>query len=99
MRHHIPAARLGWTKLAVRCISEGISKGRLRHAYGAGALTTERAYVWRLVTRRVPRLLVRGLVGRDQRSLRGAAAILLALGLTGASCFGGEMLARHGGKA
>jgi glycosyltransferase involved in cell wall biosynthesis len=99
VRHHIPEARLGWTKLAVRCVSEGISKGRLRHAYGAGALTTERAYVWRLVTRRVPHLLLRGLMGRDRRSLRGAAAILVALGLTGASCLGGELLARHGGEA
>jgi glycosyltransferase involved in cell wall biosynthesis len=99
VRHHIPAARLGWTKLAVRCVSEGVSKGRLRNTYGARALTAERAYVRRLLTRRVPRLLVRGLVGRDQRSLRGAAAILLALVLTGASCLGAEMLARHGGEA
>jgi len=55
--------------------------------------------VRRLITRRVPQLLLRGIVRRDPRSLRGAAAILVALGLTGAACLGGELLARHGGTA
>jgi GT2 family glycosyltransferase len=94
VRHHIPATRLGWQTLVIRSASEGLSKGRLRHAYGPAALGTERAYARGLVRRRVPGLLVRGVTRRDRRSMLGAAAILVTLGVTGACYIGGEVLAR-----
>jgi glucosyl-dolichyl phosphate glucuronosyltransferase len=89
VRHHIPATRIGWEALIRRCVSEGLSKGRLRRLYGRAALGTERAYAMNLVTDRVPRLLVRGIVTRDRRPIQGAAAIVLSLAVTGGSYAGG----------
>jgi glycosyltransferase involved in cell wall biosynthesis len=97
VRHHIPAARIGWKTLVLRCVSEGLSKARLRHAYGRSALGTERSYAARLVTRRVPLLLMRGAVRRDSRSVLGAAAIVLSLVVTSAAYAGGALLAPHAG--
>jgi glycosyltransferase involved in cell wall biosynthesis len=94
VRHYIPTARIGWRTLVVRCLSEGLSKARLRQAYGSSALGTERSYALGLITRRVPLLLMRGLVRRDRRSLLGAAAIMLSLVVTGASYAGGALLGR-----
>jgi glycosyltransferase involved in cell wall biosynthesis len=85
VRHHIPAARIGWKTLVLRCLSEGLSKARLRQAYGRSALGTERNYAARLVTRRVPLLLLRGVVRRDSRSVLGAGAIMLSLVVTSAA--------------
>jgi GT2 family glycosyltransferase len=95
VRHHIPAARIGWRTLVLRSVSEGLSKGRLRHAYGAPALGTEHAYALNLVTRRVPRLLLRGAVRGDRRSAMGAAAIVLTLGVTCVAYLGGGLMARR----
>jgi glycosyltransferase involved in cell wall biosynthesis len=92
VRHHIPAARIGWGALLRRCVSEGVSKRRLRRLYGQTALGTERIYAVKLVTDRVPRLLVRGIVSRDRRPIQAAAAIILSLAVTGASYAGGEVL-------
>jgi GT2 family glycosyltransferase len=93
VRHHIPAARLGWKTLVMRSVSEGLSKGRLRRVYGRPALDAERAYALKLLTHGVPRLLHRGALQRDGRSVMGAAAIVLTLGVTGASYLGGELMA------
>ena len=76
-------------------MSEGLSKGRLRGLYGPLALGTERAYAESLVTRRVPRLLLRGIMRRDRQSLLGAAAILVTLAVTAAAYLCGELLARR----
>jgi glycosyltransferase involved in cell wall biosynthesis len=92
VRHHIPAARIGWDALLRRCVSEGLSKHRLRRLYGRDALGTERAYAIKLMTERVPRLLARGIASRDPRPIQGAAAIVLSLAVTGAFYAGGEML-------
>jgi GT2 family glycosyltransferase len=94
VRHHIPAQRIGWQALVRRCISEGLSKGRLRHLYGRAALDTECEYARTLVTRRAPRLLVQGIARGDRRLLQGGVAIILTLAITGASYVGGEVLAR-----
>jgi GT2 family glycosyltransferase len=91
VRHHIPTARIGWKTLVLRCISEGLSKARLRRLYGDPAVGAERAYARSLVTRAVPRLLVRGIVRRDRESLLGAGAILVSLAVTGAAYVGGRM--------
>jgi glycosyltransferase involved in cell wall biosynthesis len=91
VQHFIPGARIGWRKLALRCVSEGLAKGRLRRLYGDEALGAERAYVRTLVTRSVPRMLVRGITRMDGRSLLGAGAILLSLAVT-AGAYAGEAL-------
>jgi GT2 family glycosyltransferase len=97
VRHHIPAARIGWKSLVLRCVSEGLSKRRLRYSYGPSALRTERTYALNLITRRVPRLLLRGVMRRDRRSVLGAAAIVFSLGVTSAAYLGGELIARRAG--
>lgn len=90
VRHRIPPTRIGWKALVMRCVSEGLSKGRLRRLYGRTALGNERAYTRSLVTRAVPRLLVRGLVRRDRSSVLGAVAILVSLAVTAAAYLGGR---------
>jgi GT2 family glycosyltransferase len=94
VRHVIPATRVGWRKLVVRCASEGLSKARLRQSYGEVALGAEREYARRLVTRAVPRLVARGAVRREPRSLQGAGAILLSLAVTAAAYAGATARAR-----
>jgi glycosyltransferase involved in cell wall biosynthesis len=98
VRHHIPAARIGWGALLRRCVSEGLSKGRLRRLYGRAALGTERAYAMKLLTDRAPRLLVRGIVSRDRCPIQAAAAIVLSLAVTAASYAGGELLGRRAAR-
>jgi glycosyltransferase involved in cell wall biosynthesis len=95
VHHSIPASRIGWRKLAMRCVSEGLSKARLRRLHGGEALSAEGAYVRGLVTRAVPRLVARGLVRRDSRPLLGAAAILMSLAVTGLAYAGGCAGARR----
>jgi GT2 family glycosyltransferase len=95
VRHHIPTARIGWQALVRRCVSEGLSKGRLRRLYGRAPLGDERAYARTLVTRRAPRLVLRGIARRDLRLVQGAAAIVLSLVVTGVSYVAGELLARR----
>jgi GT2 family glycosyltransferase len=94
VRHHIPAARIGWKTLAVRSVSEGLSKRRLRRLYGAAAVGAERSYALRLLTRSLPRLLVQGALRRDRRSMAGAAAIVLSLAVTGLTYLGGDLAGR-----
>jgi GT2 family glycosyltransferase len=96
VRHFIPATRVGWKALVLRCASEGLSKARLRHLYGEVPLRVERDYARRLVTRAVPRLVARGLVGRQRRPVLGATAILMSLLVTAAAYVGGTVLARLG---
>ena len=94
VRHFIPATRIGWKTLVLRCVSEGLSKARLRHVYGEIALGAERDYARGLVTRAVPRLVARGIVRRERRSMLSAAAILVSLAVTAAAYVGGSVVAR-----
>jgi GT2 family glycosyltransferase len=89
VRHHVPAARVGWKALVRRSITEGLSKGRLHRLYPGAAVSAERRYVRRLLTDAIPRLLVAGVVRRDRRSALGAAAILVSLLVTGAGFVAG----------
>ncbi|MEN3279117.1 MAG: hypothetical protein V7607_257 [Solirubrobacteraceae bacterium] len=98
VHHFVPASRIGWKALALRCVSEGLSKGRLQRLYPGAALSAERRYVARLVGNAVPRLLLEGLARRDVRSLQAAAAILLSLGVTGAAFIVGASGARRRGS-
>jgi glycosyltransferase involved in cell wall biosynthesis len=94
VRHFIPVTRIGWKTLVLRCACEGLSKARLRHVYGEMALDAERDYARGLVTHAVPRLVVRGIVRRDRRSVLGAAAILVSLLVTAGAYAGGRVVAR-----
>jgi glycosyltransferase involved in cell wall biosynthesis len=94
VRHFIPVTRIGWKTLVLRCASEGLSKARLRQVYGEMALDAERDYARGLVTRAVPRLVVRGIVRRDWQSVLGAAAILVSLVVTAGAYAGGRVVAR-----
>ena len=94
VRHFIPAKRIGWRTLVLRCVSEGRSKARLRRLYGGSALGAEREYAQRLVMRAVPRLVVRGIARRDLQSVLGAAAILVSLAVTAAAYCAGSAGAR-----
>lgn len=98
VRHFIPASRIGWKTLVLRCTSEGVSKARLRDLYGTSALGAERQYARSLVTRAVPRLVVRGMVRSDRRSVYGAAAIVLSLAVTASAYVGGNLIARFEGR-
>jgi glucosyl-dolichyl phosphate glucuronosyltransferase len=97
VRHVIPGSRIGWKKLAVRCVSEGLAKRRLRHLYGDRALSAERTYARELVTHAAPRLFIRGVTRRDRRSLLGAGAILLSLGVTAGAYAAGSLVAESPG--
>jgi GT2 family glycosyltransferase len=97
VRHVIPGSRIGWKKLAVRCVSEGLAKRRLCHLYGDSALSAERTYARELVTHAAPRLFVRGVVRRDRRSLLGAGAILLSLAVTAGAYAAGSLVAESPG--
>jgi glycosyltransferase involved in cell wall biosynthesis len=82
VHHFVPAARIGWKPLVVRCISEGLSKGRLHGLYRGAALSAERGYVRRALMQAMPSLVVRGVLRADRRSLLGGAAILVSLLVT-----------------
>jgi hypothetical protein len=85
VRHYVPSSRVGWKVLVKRCVSEGLSKGRLHRLYQGAALGAERGYVRRLLLDAVPRLLLGGIVRRDRSAMLGAAAVLLALLVTAAA--------------
>jgi GT2 family glycosyltransferase len=98
VRHHVPAARLGWRTLVKRCLAEGLSKGRLHRIYRGAAVRAERGYVRRLLVDAIPRLLARGILRRDRRALQGAVAILASLCITGAAFVAGALRAGRGQK-
>jgi glycosyltransferase involved in cell wall biosynthesis len=95
VHHHVPVARIGWKPLVVRCVSEGLSKGRLHRIYPGAALSTERVYVRRVLLRAARAQLVRGVLKRDRRSLCGGMAILLSLVVTAMSFAVGVAAARR----
>jgi hypothetical protein len=92
VRHFVPAARVRWKALVLRCVREGLSKGRLYRRYRGSALSSERGYVRRLVAEAVPRLLIGGMAKRDGRSVLAAAAILVSLLVTGAAFVAGTVI-------
>jgi GT2 family glycosyltransferase len=98
VHHFVPASRIGWKVLALRCTSEGLSKGRIQRMYPGAALSAERGYVARLVSEAIPRLLLGGVARRDARSLQAAAAILFSLCVSGAAFVAGLTIARRLGS-
>jgi hypothetical protein len=96
VNHFVPASRIGWKVLALRCTSEGLSKGRLQQLYPGAALSAERSYLRRLLADALPRLLLGGLASRNLRSLQGAGAILFSLFVTGGAFVAGTVIAPRG---
>ena len=97
VHHFVPAARIGWKPLVLRCVSEGLSKGRLHRLYRGAALSAERSYVRRVLMQGVPALLVRGLLRCDRRSLLGGLAIVVSLAVTAAAFVAGAVTAARSG--
>jgi glucosyl-dolichyl phosphate glucuronosyltransferase len=97
VRHFVPVERISWRLLLRRSLSEGRSKGRIHRLYRHPALSPERDYVRGLLTERVPRMLVGGIVRRDAQLMAGAGAILLSLLVTGAAFMVGAAAAEARG--
>jgi O-antigen biosynthesis protein len=91
--HYVPAARIGWKPLVLRCVSEGLSKGRLHRLYRGAALGAERGYVRRVLVHAVPQLLVHGVLRRDRQSLLSGTAIVVSLLATAAAFVAGAAAA------
>ena len=87
--HNVPPTRITWKGLYRRCLSEGLSKGRLQRRYAGRALSSERGYVRRLLVRSVPAMAVGGLLRRDLKAVQGAGAIVLTLTVTTAAFVAG----------
>jgi glycosyltransferase involved in cell wall biosynthesis len=78
--HKVPASRLNWRYLRVRCFAEGLSKAYLTNLMVArDALTTERNYVLRTLTTGFVHGLSDGVLRLQLDGLRRSAAIVLGL--------------------
>jgi hypothetical protein len=86
VRHHVSPDRRTWKYLVRRCYAEGLSKAAIAGLVGKqDALSTERGYATRVLPRAVGRELSAAARPGDadrSRSVRGAAAVVLALGAT-----------------
>jgi hypothetical protein len=81
-RHRVPPERGTWRYLATRCWAEGMSKAALSAMAGTGhALSSERAYVRKVLPAGVARGIGRALRG-DPAGAGRAAAILVGFGCT-----------------
>jgi glycosyltransferase involved in cell wall biosynthesis len=83
VQHFVPPERISWRLLVRRSLSEGLAKGRLHRLYRAGALGPERSYARKLLTHKVPRLVLDSLRRGDPQPALGAAAILASLLISG----------------
>jgi glucosyl-dolichyl phosphate glucuronosyltransferase len=78
--HKVPAERLTWKYLAIRCLAEGISKARLTKMHGSTSiLHTEKSYVARTLTAGLLRYAGETLRG-DIYGLGRIAAVCVGLG-------------------
>jgi GT2 family glycosyltransferase len=83
--HRVSPDRVGWAYLRRRCWAEGLSKAAVSRLVGSGdALSTERDYVATIL----PNAVVREL---RQKRLTSAAAVVVALGFTGAGYLRGRL--------
>lgn len=83
--HRVPVARLRWSYFWRRCFAEGVSKAAVSRRNGGGrALSSERAYVARVLPRAVVTALSKG-------EPRKAAAIVAGLAITTAGYVRGRV--------
>lgn len=98
VEHAVPPVRTTWRYLRWRCWAEGRAKAELTRAAGLDlGLADERRYVARVLPAAVARGLADALRG-DRHGLARAAAIVAALGLTGAGYLWGLALRRPPGR-
>ena len=89
VHHLLSAERLTARAIFLRCLAEGLSKGRLHRLHGGSALSSEQGYARRLLGDALPRLVVGAFRIADFGPLKGAGAILAALVLTGGAFIAG----------
>jgi glycosyltransferase involved in cell wall biosynthesis len=76
VEHYVPRNRMTWAYFRSRCYSEGRSKARVARIVGAeSALSSERSYVARTLTRGVAANLSRWLLGDWWAPVRAAAMV------------------------
>lgn len=76
IHHDVPGDRATWRYFRRRCFAEGISKARLASLLGpAAALSTERSYVAKTLTRAVARSIVGAVRGEPSQLLQAAAIV------------------------
>jgi glucosyl-dolichyl phosphate glucuronosyltransferase len=82
IHHEVPGDRVTWQYFRTRCFGEGVSKARLASLVGpAAALSTERSYVTRTLTRALAQSIV-GAARDDPSRLLQAGAIVSGLAFT-----------------
>jgi GT2 family glycosyltransferase len=76
IHHEVPGERCTWRYFRLRCFAEGVSKATLATLVGSeSALSTERVYVARTLTRAVSRRLVSAARGERSQLLQAGAVI------------------------
>jgi len=96
VRHTVPAARASWSYFRTRCFAEGLAKAALTAVSGSGeGLSSERAYVARVLPRGVARGLADVLAG-DAAGAGRSLAIVSGLLITAAGYATGRTRARAG---
>jgi glucosyl-dolichyl phosphate glucuronosyltransferase len=74
--HEVPGHRATWRYFRARCFAEGVSKAKLATLVGSGsALSSERSYVAKTLTRGVARSIVGAARGKPSLLLQGAAIV------------------------
>jgi glucosyl-dolichyl phosphate glucuronosyltransferase len=74
--HEVPGHRTTWRYFRERCFAEGVSKARLATLVGSDpALSAERSYVTKTLTRGVARSIVGAARGKPSHLLQGAAIV------------------------
>jgi len=91
-RHRVPAARQSLWWFCTRCIAEGRAKAALTTVSGWGeSLSSERAYVLRVLPAGVLRGIVESVTARDRAGLERSLAIVAGLVLTTAGYVAGRL--------
>ena len=93
VQHRVPRGRARWSYFRLRCYTEGQAKAQVaRIVGGRDALSTERAYVLRVLPSGVTRAVLHAVLRRDAAGLARAAAIVGGLGLTAAGYVRGRLV-------
>jgi glucosyl-dolichyl phosphate glucuronosyltransferase len=90
VHHRVPQPRAHWPYFWRRCWAEGLSKAVVARAHGSPrALSTERAYTFRVLPGAFACALAEAVAGRDRTALRRAGAIAGGLTATTAGYLAG----------
>jgi GT2 family glycosyltransferase len=96
-RHKVPAARASLRYFCTRCLAEGRAKAALTTVSGRGeSLSSERAYVVRVIPAGVLRGVADAITGKDRAGVERSLAIVLGLFLTTAGYVAGSIRPSRG---